>query len=147
MMGGGLTAMVLGYGGAFVASVPAEAHSGSTAEIIGSGGFAIALIGCLLWLDRMRAARLVLSPVAAAGSMPLTIYTLQVLVLAGCAAFAGDAPWIPEYPGLPLMLTLIAASLLFGTVWRRLFGAGPLERMLRLAAGFDRSPEPSTRRR
>lgn len=148
MIGGGLAAMVLGYGGAAVsASVSAEAHSGSTAEIIGSGGFAIALIGCLLWLDRVRAARLVLTPVAAAGSMPLTIYTLQVLVLAGCAAFAGAAPWIPDYPGLPLMLGLIAVSLLFGVAWRWLFGAGPLERMLRLVAGFERSGASAARRR
>lgn len=152
MMLGGTAAMVLGYGSDFaVASISAEAHSGSLAEILGSGGFAIALIGALLWLCRFRVSRLVLHPVAAAGSMPLTSYTLQILLLAGCVAFADPAAWVPDYPGLPLMLGLIVASLVFGTLWRWRLGAGPLERMLRLAAGFDRPVVPggnvATRRR
>jgi uncharacterized membrane protein YeiB len=139
MVVGGFVAMVIGYGGAqAIRGVSAEAHSGSAAEVIGSGGFAVATIGVLLWVCRARAARVVLHPVAAAGSMPLTIYTLQVLVLAGCVAFADRAAWVPEYPGLPLMAGLIIASLVFGTLWRWLLGAGPLERLLRSLAGFDR---------
>ena len=75
--------------------------------------------------------------------MPLTIYTLQVLVLAGCSwpagTVAGTVDWVPEYPGWPLLIGLTIASLLFAMVWwRRFFGAGPLERLLRLVAGFDR---------
>lgn len=141
MMIGGVAAMVLGYGIAeAVPGVTAAAHSGSTAEIVGSGGFAIALIGALLWLERFRASRVALHPLAAAGSMPLTIYTLQILLLAGLVAFADAAAWLPEYPGFPLMVILIIASLLFGEAWRTLLGAGPLERMLRKIAGFDRNP-------
>ena len=141
MVVGGVGAMVLGYGSSFaVAGISAEAHSGSTAEILGSGGFAIALIGVLLWLDRFRASRLVLQPIAATGSMPLTIYTLQILLLAGLVAFAGTAAWIPDYPGLPLMFGLIIASIAFSMVWRLLLGAGPLERMLRHLSGFARTP-------
>jgi uncharacterized membrane protein YeiB len=139
MMLWGTAAAVLGYGSAWVfAGVSAEAHSGSTAELWGSGGFAVALIGGLLWLDRFRVSRLALHPVAATGSMPLTIYTLQIILLAACVAFADDADWVPDYPGLPLMAGLIVASLAFGSLWRWLLGAGPLERMLRLLAGFDR---------
>ncbi|MHA6695664.1 DUF418 domain-containing protein [Homoserinimonas sp. A520] len=142
MVLGGVTAMVVGYGSALaLPAVSAEAHSGSTAEIVGSRGFAIALIGVLLWLDRFRASRLVLQPIAATGSMPLTIYTLQILLLAGLVAFADSAAWIPEYPSLPLMFGLIIASIVFSLVWRRFLGAGPLERMLRRLAGFDRVPE------
>jgi len=144
MMIGGVAAMVLGYGIAeAVPGVTAAAHSGSTAEIVGSGGFAIALIGALLWLDRFRRSRLAAHPLAAAGSMPLTIYTLQILLLAALVAFEGAAAWLPDYPGIPLMLTLIVASLLFAEVWRTLLGSGPLERMLRALAGFDR---PGSRR-
>jgi uncharacterized membrane protein YeiB len=151
MVLGGVAAMALGYGSAFLgttlgAPVTAEAHSGSTAEIVGSGGFAIAVIGLLLWLDRFRAARLVLHPVAATGSMPLTIYTLQILLLAGCVTFAGTVAWVPEYPGLPLMFGLIVASLIFSMLWRGLLGAGPLERMLRYLAGFDRAGPGRSRR-
>jgi uncharacterized membrane protein YeiB len=72
--------------------------------------------------------------------MPLTIYTLQILLLAGCVAFADTAAWVPEYPGLPLMFGLMMASVIFSMLWRRLFGAGPLERMLRRLSGFDRTP-------
>jgi uncharacterized membrane protein YeiB len=150
MMIGGVAAMVLGYGLAeAVPGVTAAAHSGSTAEILGSGGFAIALIGALLCLERFRASRVTLHPLAAAGSMPLTIYTLQILLLAALVAFADSAAWLPDYPGLPLMFILIVASLLFGVAWRGLLGAGPLERMLRRLAGFDRSGSgrPDTRAR
>jgi uncharacterized membrane protein YeiB len=140
MMLGGTVAMVVGYGSALVIPfVSAEAHSGSAAEIVGSGGFAITLIGVLLWLDRFRVSRFVLQPIAATGSMPLTIYTLQILLLAGCVAFADTAAWVPEYPGLPLMFGLIIASVIFSMLWRRLLGAGPLERMLRRLSGFDRA--------
>lgn len=140
MMLGGLAAMVLGYGSAFaIPPISAEAHSGSTAEIFGSGGFAIALIGALLWLGHFRVSRTALHPLAATGSMPLTIYTLQILLLAGCVAFADSASWVPDYPGLPLMFGLIISSLIFGVLWRRFLGAGPLERMLRYLAGFDRA--------
>jgi uncharacterized membrane protein YeiB len=143
MMLGGTVAMVVGYGSALVIPfVPVEAHSGSTAEIVGSGGFAITLIGVLLWLERFQVSRFVLQPIAATGSMPLTIYTLQILLLAGCVAFA-DTAWVPEYPGLPLMFGLIIASVTFSMVWRWLLGAGPLERMLRRLSGFDRTTEGS----
>src|SRR5690554_7808582 len=63
--------------------------------------------------------------------------------------FEDAAAWLPDYPGIPLMLTLIIASLLFAEVWRALLGPGPLERMLRALAGFDRpgSRRPGTRAR
>ena len=143
MVGAGTIAMVVGYAAAFVLpGVSAEAHSGSTAELVGSGGFAIAVIGVLLRLAQRPGFAAALSPVAAAGSMPLTSYTLQVLVLAGCSwlagTVAGTVDWVPEYPGWPLLIGLTIASLLFAMVWRRFFGAGPLERLLRLVAGFDR---------
>lgn len=147
MVLGGGAAMLLGYGSAALSEpISAEAHSGSTAEILGSGGFAIALIGVLLWLGSFRAGRVALAPIAAPGSMPLTIYTLQILLLAGCVAFADRSTWVPEYPGFPLMFGLIIAAVLFGLLWRRFLGAGPLERLLRYLAGFDRAGSARSRR-
>jgi uncharacterized membrane protein YeiB len=147
MLLGGVAAMLVGYGSAALSEpISAEAHSGSTAEIIGSGGFAIALIGVLLWLGSFRAGRIGLNPIAAPGSMPLTIYTLQVLLLAGCVALADRATWVPEYPGFPLMFGLVVAAMLFGLLWRRFLGAGPLERLLRSLAGFDRADSTRNQR-
>ncbi len=55
---------------AWKAFFSAEPHSGATAEIIGSGGFALIVLGlCLLVAAPLRWIAL---PVAAMGSMPLT---------------------------------------------------------------------------
>ena len=59
MLSAGTAAAVLGYGtAALLPGVSAAAHSGSTAEVVGSGGFAIAFIGVLLWLTSPERARL-----------------------------------------------------------------------------------------
>lgn len=70
--------------------------------------------------------------------MPLTIYTLQILLLALVSALAEMSPWVPDYPGWPLLVGLALCSLLFAMLWHRFFGAGPLERLLRWLSGFDR---------
>ena len=143
MMVLGLFFAVAGYGAALlVPGISAEAHSGSTAEVLGSGGFAIAVIGGLLWAtapERGRPGRItraVLTPVAAAGAMALTLYTLQILALAALVAAdengtdQGLLAW--DYPGWPLLIGLSVASVVFAMLWRRLLGKGPLERVLAL---------------
>ncbi len=58
----------------------ADPHSGSVAEVVGSGGFALLVLGGCLWVaDRIRPA---LVPLAAVGSMPLTAYCVHLLGLA-----------------------------------------------------------------
>ena len=103
---------VAGYGAASaLPGVSAEAHSGSTAEVLGSGGLAIAIVGALLWLTAPeraslgRVSRAALWPIMAAGSMALTLYTL-----------------------------------LFASLWRLFLGKGPLERMLAAATRRPRTP-------
>jgi uncharacterized membrane protein YeiB len=103
MIGGGVAAAVAGYGAAAVLpGVTAEAHSGSTAEILGSGGSAIALIGILLLVTTSttigRAARAVLWPIGAAGSLALSVYTVQILVLSMVAGArdAGGISWAAD---------------------------------------------------
>jgi hypothetical protein len=134
----GALAAVLGYCAALVIpGVTAEAHSGTTAEVTGSGGVAVAIIGGLCLLDSASGAgervagllRVVLSPLAAAGAMALTLYVAHAVALAIIRATADDpGRWqVPEWT-LP---ALIVGALVVATLWRRLVGTGPLEAGLR----------------
>ncbi|PJJ72752.1 uncharacterized protein DUF418 [Diaminobutyricimonas aerilata] len=132
----GLLGMVLGYGGAaLLPGVDAEAHSDSTAEVLGSGGLALVVIAILVWLTSPerralgRAARIVTWPLAATGSMALTVYVAQLLVLAAWIDTRPDR-FDVDYPPT-LFAALAVGSILFGTVWRATLGAGPLERLFR----------------
>ena len=58
------------------AVVDASPHSGGSAEIVGSGGFAMAIVGGALLLSRPL--RWVLLPVAALGSTTLDAETIEV---------------------------------------------------------------------
>ncbi len=132
MIGLGGTAAVAGYGAAAVLpGVSAEAHSGSVAELVGSGGFAIGLIGlALLFTARMRessALARAVSPLAATGSMALTVYTAQIIVLSVAAWFRDFAPGSIEYPGWPLLISMTAITVAAAWTWRRYIGQGPLE--------------------
>ncbi|GHD48859.1 acyltransferase [Mycetocola manganoxydans] len=138
LLAGGATAAGAGYGGAaLIIGVTATAHSGSTAEILGSGGLALALLGFLLLITSegpfAGVVRTVLWPVGSAGALALTVYTAQIVVLA-MAAGARDSGG-PGYPGWPLLIGLTVASLVGASVWRAVAGRGPLERVLALAAG------------
>jgi len=146
MVAGGAFAAVVGYGAtALLPGVTAEAHSGSVAEVIGSGGVAVAVIGlCTLAGDLPgragRGVRIALYPVAAAGGMALTLYTAHAIALTIVrnlilAGGAGE-DWV--YPDATLAV-LIVAALAVGTLWRLLLGAGPLEHLLRLVTTL---PEP-----
>ena len=137
----GCTSAVLGYEVARLSpDVAAAAHSGSTAEIFGSGGVAVAILGVALLLTSSapalvrRIVTTVLSPVAAAGSMALSVYTAQILVLA-IAVQIRDGSGAVDYPGWPLLFWLIAGTLVFSWLWQRFFGKGPLERVLASVAG------------
>ena len=141
MMAAGTAAAVLGYGAAaLLPGVSAAAHSGSTAEVVGTGGFAIAFIGALLWLtskDRAGfgvAVRWVTWPIGATGSMALTIYTLQIITLAVFVDLRDSTDGAVQYPGWSLLIGMTIASLLFASLWRYFLGKGPLERMLAAAS-------------
>ncbi|WP_265520135.1 heparan-alpha-glucosaminide N-acetyltransferase domain-containing protein [Oerskovia flava] len=120
--------------------VGAEPHTGTPFEVVGSSGIALLVIGlCLL---APRPVRRVLYPVAAAGTMALTLYSLHVVAL----AFGGS--WFADRPTL-FFATLVAGALVFAVVWRRLLGQGPLERVVstvsRRAATVS-APRPPARR-
>lgn len=133
MIGAGAASSILGYGGAALAGLDASAHANTTAEVLGSGGLALAIIGALELLCSSpatgRIARAVLRPLIAAGRMPLTIYTAQLLVLAVwlTTPAAGDPPWIESWT---LLAGLLIGSLTFASLWQRVVGRGPLEDLL-----------------
>lgn len=134
MVGAGAATSALGYGGAALLGLDASTHASTTAEVLGSGGLAIALIGGLELVCTSpvtgRAARFVLRPLRAAGSMPLTIYTGQLFALALWlhSPAAGDPRSIASWD---LLGWLIVGSCGFAVVWRHVVGRGPLEEVLR----------------
>ncbi|WP_367379401.1 DUF418 domain-containing protein [Subtercola boreus] len=104
---------------------------------ISAVGVAAALVGGLCLVSTNRIVRGILYPLASVGMMPLTIYTGHVLVLS-------FRYWLD--PGQPVKnqlawLVLTLASLVFATLWRPLFGQGPLERVLRALDGSRRRNE------
>ncbi|MDX8048477.1 heparan-alpha-glucosaminide N-acetyltransferase domain-containing protein [Lentzea sp. BCCO 10_0798] len=115
--------------GVLLSPVP---HSTSPLEMLGNAGVAAAVLASsMLLLPGHRAGPL--APVAAIGSMPLTIYTGHIIAI---AALGDDVVRNPLSP-LPLLGIMFGAAV-FATVWRTAFGAGPLEQLVRLSAAGAR---------
>ncbi|MGJ9372601.1 heparan-alpha-glucosaminide N-acetyltransferase domain-containing protein [Nesterenkonia sp. CF4.4] len=92
-------------------------------EVLHSLGVAAAALGAMLLIGR--AAGKFLRPLAAIGSMTLTLYTVHLLVLA--TGFLADAPWAS-------FIIQTSAAVLFAMVWLRFRAAGPLERGITVAS-------------
>ncbi|SIN69194.1 heparan-alpha-glucosaminide N-acetyltransferase domain-containing protein [Agromyces cerinus] len=111
-------------------------------EALGNVGVGVVVVAGLLLLTFFarpsvrRVAGAVLSPVIAMGSMPLTIYTLHLVVLAASIRVEGGYYTDDSFE---LLLGLIAGSMVFAWLWRRYLGRGPLERALRWASGRNRA--------
>lgn len=136
-LGAGTALAVIGYGldaasggssDPFWSAVwTADPHSGGVLEVIGSGGFALAVIAACLLVCRTVIGWVVL-PLRAVGAMPLTAYTVQLVVWAVvAAAVLGDPSDLVGFrdlePFLPFVLWTIAGC----TAWALLIGRGPLE--------------------
>jgi uncharacterized protein len=108
--------------GLLAAIATTEPHSGSPFEVVGSTGFALAVLGlCLLapaWL------RWVLFPLAAVGSMALSTYTIQILAIA-----ALEVP-VPGETDNSAWAWFAVVALGLSSLWFVLIGRGPLERAL-----------------
>ncbi|HWG94556.1 MAG TPA: heparan-alpha-glucosaminide N-acetyltransferase domain-containing protein [Mycobacteriales bacterium] len=94
-------------------------HSTTPLDLLHTAGTALLVLGVLLLL--VPRARRLLDPLAAAGSMPLTLYCAHLVVLALVAA-SGLAP-DPLLLWLAQVVLLVAAA----AAWRRRVGRGPLE--------------------
>ena len=100
-------------------------HSGTPLDMLHTLGSAIAVLGLVLLVCRLRAAQRLLRPVALAGAMTLTVYSAHAFVLL--------SPWSDDHP-LALYLLLVAGALVFAVLWNRWMGQGPLERLVGIPA-------------
>ncbi|MFS0714526.1 heparan-alpha-glucosaminide N-acetyltransferase domain-containing protein [Microbacterium sp. 2P01SA-2] len=125
------------FGAALSQAWSVAPHSGGTWEIIGSGGFAFAVVGaCLLVARPLRA---VLVPLAAVGSMPLTAYTAHVVSFAVLISPLALAPGLTSEDGDPVVsgrfwVGCVVVLLVACTTWALTRGRGPLESMVAAVA-------------
>jgi hypothetical protein len=101
-------------------------HSGTTLDLVHTTGSAMLVLGCCLVLVR-GVPRAAVLPLAAAGSMTLTLYTAHVLSLSSGSPLLMDSR-------LQMWLLQVAAALVIATVWRLLVGRGPLEAVASVGA-------------
>jgi uncharacterized membrane protein YeiB len=104
-------------------------HTGSTIDVLHTLGSAIAVLGAVLLLTRLPAARRFLWPIGVAGSMTLTIYAAHIPIIG--SGVLGDQPYL-------MYILLVAAALGFAVLWQRRMGQGPLERLVARASGRTR---------
>ncbi|CAN5296544.1 hypothetical protein BH24ACT10_BH24ACT10_02420 [soil metagenome] len=97
-------------------------HSTTPLDLAATTGTALLVLGVALLL--VGAVPLLLHPLAAAGSMPLSLYAAHVWVL---GATDSDNP--TRY-----YLLQVAGALLLAVLWRRTVGRGPLESVVALSA-------------
>ena len=98
----------------------------SVTVILGSGGFALAVIALCLLVSRPL--RWLLLPLGALGSMPLSAYSGHVLAIALITGPGG------YYSSNVFWAVLTVGMLLVTTVWSIFLGRGPLERLVGFAA-------------
>ncbi|WP_225310180.1 heparan-alpha-glucosaminide N-acetyltransferase domain-containing protein [Microbacterium testaceum] len=152
----GLSLALAGYGFALAtapvaaghpylaAVLTAEDHSSGLWEVVGSGGFALAVIGICLLLCRTPL-RWIAVPLRAVGSMPLTAYVLQLVVWAVVAlVLLGDTSDLSGIREAGLFVPLTLGLIVGCTVWALTIGRGPLEMfvdaVVRLIVGRDATP-------
>lgn len=102
-------------------------HSTTPFDLLHTIGTSLAVLGAMLLLARVAAP--VLTPLAAAGSMTLTLYSAHVLLLA--------TPFLPPDPTRSYVLQAVAV-LVIATLWRSTGRRGPLEALVAAAAGRAR---------
>lgn len=104
-------------------------HSHTPVDLAHTLGSAIAVLGAALLLSHVPVMARALSPVAAAGTMVLTLYSAHLLFL---------ATGLLDDQSVALYLAMALGGLAFAVAWRRWVGQGPLERVVAAAAGAAR---------
>jgi uncharacterized membrane protein YeiB len=102
-------------------------YSTTPIDLLHTMGVAVAVLGAMLLLSRV--AGTVLKPLAALGSMTLTIYCAHLVYLS-VDPLAND----------PLLsyAVQVSAALIFAVIWRRFRGQGPLEKLIAVVASRAR---------
>ncbi|TXK20073.1 DUF1624 domain-containing protein [Homoserinibacter sp. GY 40078] len=133
LTGYGLGAVAVGLPPEWAQILSASAHSGGIGEIVGSGGFAVAVLGVCLLVCRIRVVGTILLPVRAVGAMPLSAYTAHLLAWALWAWLVlGDSSNLGGFRALQPVVPLLIGIVVGCTLWALTLGRGPLERMLAL---------------
>jgi uncharacterized membrane protein YeiB len=112
-------------------------HSGAVPDLVHTTGTALLVIGLALLLvprATARRRRWVTGPLAAAGSMTLTLYCLHVLAM-GLVDAAGLDPRVWAWPVLEVN---VVVALLLATWWGAPARRGPLEDVVAAVAGSAR---------
>ncbi|WP_461473956.1 heparan-alpha-glucosaminide N-acetyltransferase domain-containing protein [Microbacterium sp. HJ5] len=105
----------------------ARPHSSGLLEVVGSGGFALAVIAACLLACRTVLVWAVL-PLRAVGAMPLTAYVGQLVVWAVVAtAVLGAAGDLAGFRDLTPFWPFALSTVVLCTGWALLVGRGPLE--------------------
>jgi uncharacterized membrane protein YeiB len=115
---GGLALVAVVWAWWFVLPAPRAHDWIDLVRTVSSLGSAAAAVGAALLLVRSTAMALLLRPISATGTMALTLYSVYVLVLT--SRVLENSP-VEQY------LVLLAGTLLFAVLWRRLLPQGPLE--------------------
>jgi hypothetical protein len=119
-------------------------HTSTPFDLVGTTGAATALLGALLLLGHLTAPRVLrrvitigMAPLAAAGSMTLTLYTAHIAFI--------NSDYDTYNPTTGYLLEVITA-LLIGLAWRATAGRGPLETLVTALATRARQWAPDTAR-
>lgn len=118
----------------FLLSTP---HQGTPVELLHSIGVASAVLGLCLLLARPF--RLLLSPLAGAGSMPLSIYAGHLVIL---HLWRPDGAVLNDLSAETLLLILVVAALALGLLKTALGRRGPLEAAIYAAGTAVAGPRP-----
>lgn len=151
MLGAGAALAVVGYSSGVFGDDDsvwsADPHSSRLFEVLGSGGFALAVLAASLLLCRTVVTWLVL-PLRAVGAMPLTAYAAQIVVWAIAAIILlGDPGDLVGFRDFAPFWPLAIGVLVFCTAWALLVGRGPLEAMIEgVSRRVTRRGRPAARR-
>jgi uncharacterized membrane protein YeiB len=109
----------------WLATMPA--HSSTPLDLAFTIGVGLAVLGVCILIGRTTTTAL--RPLAAAGSMTLTLYALHLLML--------SSPLMPDGDGASFLLQ-VAVVLTFGLLWTRYHARGPLEDLVTAATTATR---------
>ncbi len=101
-------------------------HSTTPLDLVFTIGLSLAVLGCAILVGRTTTA--LLRPLAAAGSMTLTLYSLHLVLLSWSVMPGNLAGWL-------IQIALVVA---FALVWSRFHARGPLEEIVADATGAVR---------
>ncbi len=104
------------------AALDGEPHANTAPEVVGNIGVVLlVLVGALVVAQRLPR---VVAPVAATGALALTAYCGHLI------AIAVLGPQVVREPQPQILVAFVVVTLVVTTVWRHLWGRGPLERLL-----------------